>query len=69
MVWTWPNQFVTVQKIWTLQNYFGPIEGQGIIILQNTLSYVLTFSHEYDVNEFHKIDHKVKLYEIELKHD
>ena len=40
MIWTQPKQFGHDQNnlcpsetIWTVQNYFGPIEGQGISVL------------------------------------
>ena len=40
MIWTQPKQIGPVQNnscstkmIWTVQNYFGPTEGQGISIL------------------------------------
>ena len=45
MIWTRPKQIKPVKNnwystkiIWTVQNHFGPIEGQGINVLQNNLN-------------------------------
>jgi hypothetical protein len=44
MIWTQPNQIGPDQNkldstkmIWMVQNHFGPIEGQGIILLLSFL--------------------------------
>ena len=42
IIWTWPkrigpvqNNWYSTKMNWTVQNYFGPIEGQGIKHLKN----------------------------------